>query len=64
MKMRYNGFFGLIILGTRFNVGSRRELWATSSISKFIEAPKFGEKTNMSMVRFDALWSCICLVIS
>ena len=41
-------FFGVIILGTRLEFGSRSDLWAMTSLSSFIDAPKFGEKTGMS----------------
>ena len=52
-------FFGVIILGTRLEFGSRSDLWATTSLSSFIDAPKFGEKTGMSRARFDQIWSSI-----
>ena len=52
-------FFGIIILGTRFEFSSRSDLWSTASVSRFVEAPRFGEKTGMSRNRFDEIWSCI-----
>ena len=52
-------FFGIIILGTRFEFGSRSDLWSMLLVSRFIEAPKFGEKTGMSRQRFDDIWRCI-----
>ena len=52
-------FFGIIILGTRFEFSSRRDLWSTASVSRFVEAPRFGEKTGMSRNRFDEIWSSI-----
>jgi hypothetical protein len=52
-------FFGVIILGTRFEFNSRRDLWSTHCKSKLRDPPKFGEKTGMSRYRFDSLWSAI-----
>ena len=48
-------FFGIIILGTRFEFSSRHDLWSTESVSRFVEAPRFGEKTGMSRNRFDEI---------
>ena len=53
-------FFGIIILGTRFEFQRRADLWSTRSISKMLDAPRFGKKTGMSRNRFDELWSSIC----
>ena len=39
--------FGIIILGSRYKFGSRRCLWATTSVSRFVDAPNFGERTGM-----------------
>ena len=52
-------FFGIIILGTRFEFLSRSDLWSTESVSRFVEAPKFGEMTGMSRNRFDKICRCI-----
>jgi len=52
-------FFGIIILGTRFEFGSRSDLWSLLPVSRFVEAPKFGEKTGMSRNRFDDIWRCM-----
>ena len=52
-------FYGIIVLRTRYKFRRRRELWSTKLMSKFTEAPKFGEKTGMSRNRFDNIWSCI-----
>ena len=40
-------FFGIIILGSRYEFGSRRDLWATTSVSRFVDAPNFGSRTGM-----------------
>ena len=48
-------FFGIIILGTRFEFSSRSDLWSTESVSRFVEAPRFGEKTGMSRNMFDEI---------
>ena len=39
-------FFGVIILGTKFVFGKRRELWNTSSVSHLIDPPNFGARTG------------------
>ena len=52
-------FFGIIILGTRFEFRARRDLWNTTSKSEFIDPPRFGQKTGMGRERFDHLWSAI-----
>ena len=49
-------FFGVAILATRFEFGSRRELWSMRSISQYIPAPCFG-RTGMSRDRFDTIFS-------
>jgi hypothetical protein len=51
-------FFGVLILATRFEFGTRASLWNTTSSSKYIPAPCFG-KTGMSKNRFDDLWKCL-----
>ena len=40
-------FFGIIILGSRYEFGSRRNLWATTSVPSFVDAPSFGARTLM-----------------
>ena len=49
--------FGVLILATRFELGSRAELWATEPPSKYLSAPAFGKRTGMPRNRFDALSS-------
>ena len=49
-------FFGVVLLGTRFEFGKRNSLWSESSQNPFIPAPCFG-KTGMSRNRFNLLWS-------
>ena len=51
-------FFGVVLLGTRFEFSSRAELWSTTSLSKYVPAPMFGT-TGMSRKRFDLLWRTI-----
>lgn len=36
-------FFGVIVLMSRYEFGSRRDLWATSTGNKYIPAPNFGQ---------------------
>jgi len=50
-------FFGILILATRFQFGSRADLLATAPRSKHIPAPAFGERTGISRHRFDTMWS-------
>ena len=52
-------FFGIIILGSRYEFGSRRNLWATTSVPRFVDAPNSGARTGMRRRRFDAIWYCI-----
>ena len=40
-------FFRIIILGSRYKFGSRRDLWATISLSRFVDAPNFRARTGM-----------------
>lgn len=51
-------FFGVIILATRFEFGSRASLWSTTASAKYEQAPAFG-RTSMSRKRFDEIWSSI-----
>jgi len=50
---------GILILATRFQFGSRADLWATAARSKHMLAPAFGARTCMPRHRFDALWSAL-----
>ena len=52
-------FFGIIILGSWYEFGSRRDLWATTSVSRFVDAPNFGARKGIRQGRFYAIWSCI-----
>ena len=51
-------FLGTLILMTRVKVKKRRNLWSTSSVSKYLPAYNFG-KTGMSRHRWDTLWKCL-----
>ena len=48
-------FFGVWVLSTRFEFGSRSSLWSNIAPSKYVPAPAFG-KTGLSRNRFDHLW--------
>jgi len=52
-------FLCVCVLATRYEFGSRADLWATTARRKYMLAPAFGERTGMSRRRFDALWSCL-----
>ena len=52
-------FFGIIIIGTRFVFGNRRDLWNKTSVSHLIDPLNFGGRTGMTKNRFDEIWSCI-----
>jgi Transposase IS4 len=52
-------FIGVLILGTRFEFGSRADLWKTEATSRLFNPPPFGRKTAMSRGRFDDLRSCL-----
>ena len=52
-------FFRIIILGSRYKFGSRRDLWATTSVLRFVDEPNFGSRTCMRRGRFDEIWYCI-----
>jgi Transposase IS4 len=54
-------FIGVLILGTRFEFGSRADLWKTEATSRLFNPPAFGRKTGMSRGRFDDVWSCLTL---
>ena len=49
-------FIGVLLLGTRFEFGHRRNLWSEDPLSRFVEAPAFGRKTGMSRDRFEQIW--------
>lgn len=51
-------FFGIIILSTKFEFGSRSSLWSTTAPAKYEPAPEFG-RTGMPRMRFDDIWSSI-----
>ena len=51
-------FFGVMLLATRFEFGSRASLWSNVTTNKYIPAPSFGQ-TGMPWKRFDDLWMCI-----
>ena len=51
-------FFGVMLLVTSFEFGSRASLWSNVTTNKYIPAPSFG-LTGMPRKRFDDLWMCI-----
>ena len=51
-------FFGVMLLVTRFEFGSRTSLWSNVTTNKYIPAPSFG-LTGMPRKWFDDLWMCI-----
>ena len=51
-------FFGVLVLMTRFELGSRVSLWLTFYPSKYVPAAHFG-KTGMFHPRFDFLFCWI-----
>ena len=51
-------FFGVMLLVTRFEFGSRASLWSNVTTNKYIPAPSFG-LTGMPRKRLDDLWMCI-----
>ena len=51
-------FFGVMLLVTQFEFGSRASLWSNTSTNKYIPAPSFG-LTGMLQKWFDDLWMCI-----
>jgi len=51
--------FCVLILATRFEFGSRAELWATEPRSKYMSASAFGARTGMPRHLFDSLWSAL-----
>ena len=50
-------FFGILVLLTRFEFGSRRALWSTRRRNKYIQAPDLAQV--MSRHRFDSIRSCL-----
>jgi len=50
---------GVTVLATRYEFGSRADLWATRPRKKYLVAPAFSERTGMPRSRFDSLWSCL-----
>ena len=51
-------FFGVMLLVTQFEFGSRASLWSNTSINKYIPAPSLG-LTGMPWKQFNDLWMCI-----
>ena len=51
-------FFGVMLLVTQFEFGSRASLWSNVTTNKYIPAPWFG-LTGMPQKQFDDLWMCI-----
>ena len=51
-------FFGVMLLVTRFEFGSRASLWSNMSTNKYIPAPSF-DLTGMPRKQFNDLWMCI-----
>ena len=52
-------FLGIHILGTRFQFGKGRELWAVNARNRLLYAPCFGNKTGMPRNRFEDIWSSL-----
>jgi Transposase IS4 len=50
-------FFGIHILGIRYEFGSRADLWSTSSRNILFDLPAFGRKTGMARDRFDLIFN-------
>ena len=50
--------FGVLILMTRFEFGTRASLWQTTAPFKYCPAPNFGG-TGMIRMRFDDLFRCL-----
>lgn len=48
-------FFGVLILGTRYEFTTRRELWSTTPRTKYLCAPAIGNRTGMSRIRFNGI---------
>ena len=51
-------FFGVMLLVTWFQFGSRASLWTNMSTNRYIPAPSFG-LTGMPQKWFNDLWMCI-----
>lgn len=51
-------FFGLILLMTRYDFSSRRDLWSTEAKSKYMASPAFG-RLGMSRNRFEMIWKAL-----
>ena len=54
-------FIGVLVLGTRYQFGKRRELWAVQAKNRLQSAPCFGTKTGMPRNRFEDIWSSLVL---
>ena len=48
-------FFGVWVLSTRFEFGSRASLWSNTASSKYLPDPDFG-KTGLPQNMFDHIW--------
>jgi hypothetical protein len=52
-------FFGICMLITKFEFGSRSELWSRDTRCAYILVAALGESTGMGRNRFDEIWSCL-----
>ena len=53
-------WFGVLIIITRFEFGSRRDVWSQTPSSKYVLALCLGN-TGVTKHRFDTLWRLVCL---
>ena len=54
-------WYGVVLLISRCEFSTRRELWAARSHSKFLPSVELGRSTGMSRQRYDDIWTCLCL---
>ena len=54
-------WFGVVLLISRCEFSTRRELWAARSHSKFLPSVELGRSTGMSRQRYDDIWTCLRL---
>jgi hypothetical protein len=52
-------FIGVLIVATRFEFGSRNDLWSTTGANRLLNGLNFRAKTGMYRNRFDNLCSCM-----
>jgi hypothetical protein len=52
-------FFGICIVITKFEFGSRAELWSRTPSCPYIPAVCLGETTGMGRNRFDEIWHAL-----